>query len=81
MTPKEALKWLDEHNTSSVIPLEVKAICSKALENQIPRCYGVVINPNEEPFIIEFKRNYVTTLEFIDGVWVAHRKHKEEDEE
>ena len=32
MTPKEALKWLDEHNTSGVLPLEVKAICSKALE-------------------------------------------------
>lgn len=37
MIPEEALKWLDEHNTSGVLPLEVKVLCSKALEKQIPK--------------------------------------------
>jgi len=37
MTYEEALKFLDEHCTASVIPFEVKAMCSQALEKQIPK--------------------------------------------
>jgi len=37
MTNEEALKYLDEHCTASVIPFEIKVLCSNALEKQIPK--------------------------------------------
>lgn len=37
MTNEEALIFLDERNTSSVIPFQVKMLCSNALVKQIPK--------------------------------------------
>lgn len=37
MTREEALEYLDTHCTAEVLPFEVKILCSKALEKQIPK--------------------------------------------
>lgn len=60
MDCKEALNFLDEHCTASVIPLEVKIACSNALAKQIELSDFIKrLDPIEEYPLIVILRKYV----------------------